>query len=180
MNLLLGLILLAAAFAILAYPLYQSRARALIGSGGAFSELEAQRDGLYATLRDLDLDYELGKLDVEDYTARREKYLARASLVLQQLDLERSTNEEESDLGEEIEREVAALRRPPSDIRRPPVAVPGSIGTIAQPLPANEENRKWLGDEVPGASAASSSSIPHLPRRQGRGQIPERRDETPG
>jgi zinc ribbon protein len=114
MDILLGLLLLAAVLAVLAYPLYQARSGAVASAGGALNDLLAQRDGLYATLRDLDLDYELGKLDLGDYSARREKYIARASGVLQQLDLVRGTNGEESSLSDEIEREVAALRRPPA------------------------------------------------------------------
>jgi hypothetical protein len=114
MDILIGLLLLAVVFAVLAFPLYQARPRAFASSGSALSDLLAQRDGLYATLRDLDLDFELGKLDGPDYHSRREKYLGRASLVLHQLDLMRVANGEESSRSEEIEREVAALRRPPA------------------------------------------------------------------
>jgi hypothetical protein len=114
MDILLGFLLLAAVLAVLAYPLLQARSRSAIFSGGALNDLLAQRDGLYATLRDLDLDFELGKLDGSDYHARRETYLGRASLALQQLDLLRGANGEDSTRSEEIEREVAALRRPPA------------------------------------------------------------------
>jgi hypothetical protein len=112
MEILIGLLLLAAVLAVLGYPLYQSHPRAVMGTGGALNDLKAQRDGLYATLRDLDLDFELGKLERADYSARREKYLARAALVLQQLDLAPDTNQGSSSLSDEIEREIAALRRP--------------------------------------------------------------------
>lgn len=111
MDILFGLILLAAALLVLAFPLYRTRGRALLPSGSAAGELLAQRDGLYATLRDLDLDYELGKMDAGDYRDRREKYLARASIVLQQLDSSRAAQGSGSLSSEEIERGVAALRQ---------------------------------------------------------------------
>jgi hypothetical protein len=116
MDILIGLVLLAAVLAVLGYPLYQSHPRAVLTTGGALNELQAQRDGLYGSLRDLDLDFELGKLEQGDYIARREKYLARAALVLQQLDLELGKEQGRSSLSDEIEREIAALRRP-SEVR---------------------------------------------------------------
>lgn len=114
MEILLGLVLLTAVFALLGYPLYRARPRALVAGTGALGDLVAQRDGLYATLRDLDLDFELGKLDRGDYQTRREKYLARATLVLKQLDLIREEGAKASSQSEEIEREVAVLRRTPA------------------------------------------------------------------
>ncbi len=120
MDILLAFLLLAAVLAVLAYPLYQSRPRAALSVGGALSDLLAQRDGLYATLRDLDLDYELGKLDSEDYNARREKYLSRAALVLKQLDTVRGADGPENALSDDIEREVAALRRQSTESKTPP------------------------------------------------------------
>jgi zinc-ribbon domain len=111
MAIFVGLIVLAAVLVVLAYPLYLSRPRAVASSSGAVNDLLAQRDGLYATLRDLDLDFELGKLDGTDYHSRREKYLGRASLVLQQLDRARAATGQDGGMSDEIEREVAALRR---------------------------------------------------------------------
>ncbi len=120
MEFILALILLAAVFAALAFPFYRPRARAVVAFSGTLNDLLAQRDGVYATLRDLDLDYQLGKLDATDYQARREKYLTRAAVLLQQLDALRGADAAHRDLSEEIEREVAALRRSPktNDQRR--------------------------------------------------------------
>lgn len=111
MDIFIGVLLLAAALFVLAYPLYRTGGRALSPSGSPSGDLLAQRDGLYATLRDLDLDFELGKLDAADYRERRERYLTRASVVLQELD-SKATPVTESLLSDEIEHEVAALRRP--------------------------------------------------------------------
>jgi zinc ribbon protein len=102
--------LLLAVFAVLAYPLYQARRSLQFEAAGTLNDLLAQRDGVYATLRDLDLDYELGKLDAQDYTARREKYLAYAAVLLQTLDALRGDDGAQQGLSDEIEREVNALR----------------------------------------------------------------------
>ncbi len=124
MEIVLALVLLAAVFAALAYPLYAERPRVEFATAGTLNDLLAQRDGIYATLRDLDLDYQLGKLDAPDYQARREKYLARAAVLLQQLDALRGTDAAHRDLSDEIEREVAALRR--GNPSQPPLARGGN------------------------------------------------------
>jgi hypothetical protein len=118
MEIVLALVLLLAAFGVLAYPLYQARPRVQFATAGTLNDLLAQRDGIYATLRDLDLDYQLGKLDAGDYLARRERYLARAAVVIQQLDALRGEDSTHRNLSDEIEREVAALRgRIPNGVR---------------------------------------------------------------
>lgn len=72
-------------------------------------DLLAQRDGVYATLRDLELDRQLGKLDGADHDALREKYMARASEILRELD--RLRGEGGGAANAAIEQEVAALRK---------------------------------------------------------------------
>ncbi len=111
MEILVAAVVLALAFAALAWPLYAGRPRALGVGSNAAGELMAQRDGAYAMLRDLDQDHELGKLDDADYAARREKYLARAAKVLQELDTLRAQDRSASARSDEIEQEVAALRK---------------------------------------------------------------------
>lgn len=111
LNIVLGLILLIVVLSILAFPLYKARLRVSAGMGGASNDLVAQRDGLYSTLRDLDLDYELGKLSREDYQTRRERYVTRASLVLERLDIVRGEQENQGSASDEIERQVTALRQ---------------------------------------------------------------------
>ncbi len=110
MDLILPSILLIAVFAALGYPLYAARPRMRLSGGSPIGELLAQRDGLYATLRDLDLDFQLGKLDEADYRGLREKYLSRAAAVLHEIDAFRS-NGGGASLDDELEREIAALRR---------------------------------------------------------------------
>lgn len=110
MDIVIAVLVLAAAFAALAYPMYRTRAQAVELNASTLDELLAERDGVYATLRDLELDRELGKLDTADYDALREKYMTRATRVLQELDALRGEGETR-EASAEIEKEVAALRR---------------------------------------------------------------------
>lgn len=111
MEVILAAVVLVLAFAGLAYPLYVSRPRAQRAGSLALGELTAQRDGVYAMLRDLDQDYQIGKLDETDYRARREKYLGRATAVLRQIDAEQGVKGPPIVEDDAIEQEVAALRR---------------------------------------------------------------------
>jgi hypothetical protein len=110
LELVLAVLVLALALAALAYPLYRARSQGLLVTGSTLDDLLAQRDGVYATLRDLELDQQLGKLDAADYNALRDKYIQRATEILRQLDALRGEGgaKEASD---EIERQVAAMRR---------------------------------------------------------------------
>ncbi len=110
MEFVLAVLVLALALVVLAYPLYRVRAQSLAVRGSTLDDLLAQRDGVYATLRDLDLDKQLGKLDDTDYNALREKYMAHATQILQELDVLRGEGSS-AQAGNEIEAEVAALRK---------------------------------------------------------------------
>ncbi len=111
MELILAAIVLALAFAALAYPLFLGGSRARASASNTLGELTAQRDGIYAMLRDLDQDYQIGKLDEADYHARREKYLGRAATVLKEIDAENSAAGNGEAQSDAIEAEVAALRQ---------------------------------------------------------------------
>jgi hypothetical protein len=79
-------------------------------NASTLDDLLAQRDGVYATLRDLELDQQLGKLDAADYTTLREKYMTRATEILQELDALRGEGDAQA-ASAEIEKQVAALRQ---------------------------------------------------------------------
>ena len=49
-------------------------------------KLLAERDTLYTTIRDLDLDFQTGKLVEADYRVMREKYTTRGVEILKELD----------------------------------------------------------------------------------------------
>lgn len=114
LELIVTLLILSAAFLALAYPLYRARTQALTVNASTLDDLLAERDGVYATLRDLELDKQLGKLDDADYYALHEKYMARAAVLLRELDTLRGEGDGK-DASAEIEKEVAALRNKTTD-----------------------------------------------------------------
>lgn len=127
MEFVLAILVLALALAALAYPLYRARTQPVAITASTLDDLLAQRDGVYATLRDLDTDRQLGKLDAADYTALREKYMARAADILREIDVLRGEGDGRA-ASDEIEQEVAALRKkapaPVKKVQPAPKAVP--------------------------------------------------------
>ncbi len=85
MEFVLVAIVLAAVFAFIAFPILNPP-RTEKTESNALETLIAQRDSTYQAIRDLDFDYELGKLSTNDYTTLRERYKGRAAMTLQQID----------------------------------------------------------------------------------------------
>jgi hypothetical protein len=75
------------------------------GEGEPIDELLARRDVTYRALKEIEFDFQAGKLLEEDYQALLARYRAEAVAILQQLD------EATAEMDAQIEREVAALRR---------------------------------------------------------------------
>lgn len=118
MEFVLAILVLALALAALAYPLYRARRQPIAVTASTLDDLLAERDGVYATLRDLDTDRQLGKLDTADYTALREKNMARAADILREIDTLRGEGAGRA-ASDEIEQEVAALRkRTPAPVKK--------------------------------------------------------------
>jgi hypothetical protein len=117
------------------YPLAQEARRTTTVAEGERqrAELEARREALYAALKDLEFDHEMGKLSAEDYAALRERYTVQAVAVLQQLDALAAeeppvVGQGDAALDEELEREVAARRRGEATTTEPEVEVSAAEG----------------------------------------------------
>ncbi|MCL4489159.1 MAG: zinc ribbon domain-containing protein [Chloroflexi bacterium] len=78
-------------------------------SADSLDALIAQRNALYDAIRDLDFDFQLGKLSQSDYQLLRDQYMARAATLLQQMDAAEA-RVDTNGAGAEIEQEVARLR----------------------------------------------------------------------
>ena len=81
----IGLAMLIAVAAFVAQPLVV-QSRVLPSNESPRDKLSAERDALYVSLRDLDFDFQTGKLLEADYRAAREQYVARGVEILKQLD----------------------------------------------------------------------------------------------
>jgi len=73
----------------LLYPIISEASGHLAQSSAARSELEdlyIQREGTYATLKELEFDHETGKLIEEDYRELRARYSGEAVRILRRID----------------------------------------------------------------------------------------------
>lgn len=71
-------------------PILQSRSRrspaARVNSNDRASDLEDRKQNIYATIKDIEFDYQMGKLSEEDFHALRQQYKDEAVQVLKELD----------------------------------------------------------------------------------------------
>lgn len=108
MELIFGIAIAAIAIAFVGRPLYLARVRGRVDAAPSSERLEAlwtQRDTIYDSIREVDLDRELGRVSQEDHERHRREYVTQAAAVLRRID----------DLGGDgldrrIEMEVARLR----------------------------------------------------------------------
>jgi ribosomal protein L32 len=89
MNIVVVLIGLAIAVIVVAYIMQPLVIKTRVKAAAPESprdKLLAERDTLYTTIRDLDLDFQTGKLVEADYRVMRDKYTAQGVEILKELD----------------------------------------------------------------------------------------------
>lgn len=81
----LAVLIILAGVAFMVQPFFRS-ARAVPGRGSLGADarraLQAEKEAVYAALKDLDFEYQTGKLSDQDYGDLRESYRARALSIL--------------------------------------------------------------------------------------------------
>ena len=107
MELIVIALVVVVVIAFVAYPLFTATKEQITPTTDALDSLIAQRDSAYDAIRDLDFDYQMGKLSQSDYELLRDKYKARAARALQQIDQIAGRDGAEA----RIEEEVARLRQ---------------------------------------------------------------------
>ncbi|HEX7588576.1 MAG TPA: hypothetical protein VF478_09700 [Anaerolineae bacterium] len=115
MELILAVIVVLGVLGFIAYPLFNTPPEERTETPVALDGLLSQRDAAYEALRDLDFDFQMGKLSQSDYTTMRERYKGRAAVALEQID---ETNRLSA--GAQAEEQIAKLRAakqaaPPAD-----------------------------------------------------------------
>lgn len=110
---LIGIALLVGIVAYVARPLFGRPYHDREGGAASASphtQLTTRRDAIYALIRELDADYQTGKVNNYDYQALRKQYVAEGVSILKQLDTLTSADGRDA-LEAEIEAQVLALRR---------------------------------------------------------------------
>lgn len=93
--------------AFLVSPLLDDRRR-WVGTRGDLDDLTKRKDFLYNAMRELNIDFKMGKLSEEDHQQLQAEYMEETSSVLDQL--ERSTNGKEH-ASTQIEQAVLEIRK---------------------------------------------------------------------
>lgn len=102
--------------AILARPLAERRSSLVTPEEHQLSALQAERDRILATIREIEMDHAMGKIRAEDFQSQRAALVARGARVLRAFDAqggEAMPLEAEADLDSAIEAAITARRRQP-------------------------------------------------------------------
>lgn len=87
MEYLIAVLLGFLALSLVIAPFFKSSEGLPVESGNAeLQELLAEKQALYAAIKELELDYQAGKLALEDYQQTRRSYELRAVALLEQID----------------------------------------------------------------------------------------------
>lgn len=83
----IGVVLAIATAMFIAYPLLQKqKSKASFALNHRAQEMEARKNEIYAAIRDIDFDYQMGKLTKEDYETLRQQYKTEAIGMMKQID----------------------------------------------------------------------------------------------
>ncbi len=96
------------------YPLLKPRkfdSPAEPTSEDSLRDLKIQKEEIYSAIKEMEFDHKMGKLSEDDYLNLREKYRAKAIGSLKGMDELEGKKGFSRDIGNEIEKEVSALRR---------------------------------------------------------------------
>ena len=88
-------------------PLFGNHGQIRPRHGGRTGKLLEDRELLYDTIRELDFDYRMGKVEEDDYQAARSRYQTRAVELMKTID---QINGQSETSEQKIEQEIAALR----------------------------------------------------------------------
>jgi membrane protease subunit (stomatin/prohibitin family) len=116
------------AFGVVAFlisPLLDGRRRQSAGRQD-LEDLNKRKDFLYTAIRELNIDYSMGKISAEDYRQLQAEYMQEASAVLDRI--EQSANGRQS-AGVQVEQAVLEIRRKRVAARQTPAggaAVPAA------------------------------------------------------
>ena len=124
-------------------PMLERSARQPWAARSRRDDLLKKKDFIYASIRELSIDYNMGKLSAEDHEALRQEYMKEASDVLDELDRTAGTDLTVEEQVEEAVLEIRRSRDPES------VVVTGVVGPAVDDREAVEER-----------SAQSSGNLP--------------------
>ncbi len=142
------------ALGVLAYmisPMLDGSARRPRIAGFAWSrrdDLLKKKDFIYSSIRELNIDYNMGKLAAEDHEALRQEYMKEASDVLDELD---RTAVSDLPVEEQIEEAVREIRQ-----RREPVS--GEALTVDDEAAEEKSAEDEAAEDAPAVDEADEDA----------------------
>lgn len=106
MSELMLILILIATIVYVTKPYWQRTAVRLNSGNGQLSELTSQRDNLLASIKEIEFDYETGKISAEDFGEMNAKYRSEAVTILKRIDGLRGN----SRASQKLEAELRQLR----------------------------------------------------------------------
>ena len=121
-------------------------------AGSRRDDLLKKKDFIYSSIRELNIDFNMGKLAAEDHEALRQEYMKEAADVLDELD---RTADSDLPVEEQIEEAVRAVREIRQ--RRDPAS--------GEPVTVDDESaeEKVAGDEAVGDVAGEAEAADSAP-----------------
>ncbi len=123
-------------------------------------DLLKKKDFIYSSIRELNIDYSMGKLAAEDHDALRQEYMREASDVLDELDRTAGSDLPVEEQIEEAVLQVRQRREPDSDAF---TAVEDPSGGDAPPVPAVEDPSGGDAPPVPAVEDPSGGDARPIP-----------------
>jgi hypothetical protein len=111
-------------------PLFGDQEKIRSRKVGRKRQLLETRESLYDSIKELDFDYRMGKVEEDDYKATRSRYQSQAVDLMKAIDQSNGRAESSED---KIEQEIAALRGSGSKKR----GKKKSCSNCNSPVPAN-------------------------------------------
>ena len=96
------------------YPLLKPRKVASFAepaSENSLENLKIEKEEIYSAIKEMEFDHKMGKLSEADYHTLKDRYRAKAISSLKGMDELEGKKGFSRDIGNEIEKEVSALRR---------------------------------------------------------------------
>lgn len=133
--LILALLIIVALF--VARPFFENKSQVVTEEEHEESALMAERDRVINALQELDFDYQMGKIPVEDYPAERAALMQIGTETLRKLDELQHTEAAGSE-EDRLEKVIAARRADAARVRQPVPAGAAAAGTNGEP-PEDDE-----------------------------------------
>jgi hypothetical protein len=156
-TMLIALVLSLAALAFVVWPLLKPGPGPVLVEDDRLTELLGRKDAVLKAIKDLEFDYQVGKLSEEDYHLYDQRLRRQAVGLLQQIEQVAPMS---ANVEAELEAEIAQRRRvlEPTDPTRARLVPAAVTASVAMPVTAQAPAMAAAGVSVANGSASGSST----------------------